>query len=341
MANSRLVTTRQAKPTEHSTAFDVLTSRSVNSRERDRALARATADAAALCDPTPAVVAPPPAAGPGSWAGAPSAVLVDGTYYLAYRLRRPLGKGRGVANVVARSPDGVAFEIVAVVEKDSFGAESLERPALAVTDDGTWRLYVSCATPGSSHWRIDLVEASSPERLAEGWVRTVLPGSREVAVKDPVVVHHGGRWHLWASWHPLTDPEHTDRMTTAYAISEDGVRWFWQGTALTGRPGHWDERGARVSAVLLGGTTPVAYYDGRATAEQNCEEQTGVAVAGARFGAFRAIGRAPVARSRHRGGGLRYVSVVPLPDGSRRLYYEATRADGAHELLTQLQPAAS
>ncbi len=44
-----------------------------------------------------------PGAGPGYWAGGPSATLAaDGTFWLAYRLRRPVGVGRGYANVVAR-----------------------------------------------------------------------------------------------------------------------------------------------------------------------------------------------------------------------------------------------
>jgi hypothetical protein len=98
-----------------------------------------------------AVVVDPPGDGPGNWAGAPSAVLDSGRHHLAYRLRAPLGAGRGIANVVAVSEDGVHFEAVATITKDRFGAESLERPALIFTTDGRWRLYVSCATPGSKH----------------------------------------------------------------------------------------------------------------------------------------------------------------------------------------------
>src|SRR5664279_1252448 len=109
------------------------------------------------------VVVAPEGSGPGAWAGAPSALLHDGVFYLAYRLRRPIGHGRGYANVVARSRDGVHFTTVATLVKEAFGAESLERPALAVTADGTWRVYVSAATPGTKHWRVDLLEAATPE----------------------------------------------------------------------------------------------------------------------------------------------------------------------------------
>ena len=153
-----------------------------------------------------AVVVPPPDGRPGAWAGAPSALLVDGVFYLAYRLRRPVGEGRGFANVVARSEDGVHFETLCVVERDAFGAESLERPALALTPEGRWRLYVSCATPGTKHWRVDLLEADDPSGFQAGSARTVLPGDALHGVKDPVILWREGAWHLWASVHPLDDP---------------------------------------------------------------------------------------------------------------------------------------
>lgn len=41
------------------------------------------------------VVVPAPGPGPGSWAGAASAVRVGGTVWLTWRVRRPLGEGRG------------------------------------------------------------------------------------------------------------------------------------------------------------------------------------------------------------------------------------------------------
>ena len=274
---------------------------------------------------------------PGAWAGGPSAQLVDGTWWLAYRLRRPVGEGRGYANVVARSDDGVRFTPVAELAKERFGAESLERPAIVHTPEGGWRLYVSCAAMGTKGWRVDLLEADRVEDLATATPRTVLPGSATTAVKDPVIRHDGGQWHLWASVHPLDDPAATDRMTTEHATSPDGVDWTWRGTALSGTEGSWDARGVRFATVVLDASRSWALYDGRATAEENFEERTGLAVADE--GRFTAVSDTPLLQSPHPPHGLRYADVVALPEGGARWFYEATRADGAHELRTVLLPS--
>src|SRR6266571_2227138 len=83
--------------------------------------------------------------------------------------------------------DGESFEPLLVVDKDEFGAESLERPALAIAPDGGWRLYMSCATPGTLHWRVDVLEAANPAGFDPARRRTVLPGNEATAVKDPVI----------------------------------------------------------------------------------------------------------------------------------------------------------
>ena len=164
----------------------------------------------------------------------------------------------------------------------------------------------------------------------------MLPGSTTAAVKDPVIRHDGREWHLWASVHPLDDPDATDRMTTEHATSPDGIDWTWRRTALAGTDGSWDARGVRFSTVVLDGSRTWALYDGRATAAENWEERTGLAVASE--GRVTAVGDAPLLQSPHPPFGLRYCDVVALPDGGARWFYEATRDDSAHELRTVLLP---
>ncbi|RJK96127.1 hypothetical protein D5H78_10235 [Vallicoccus soli] len=279
------------------------------------------------------VVAAPPGPGPGYWAGGPSAVLHEGTWWLAYRLRRPVDRGRGYANVVARSDDGVRFIEVARVTSEDLGAASLERPALVVRPDGGWRLYVSCSTAGSKHWWVEALDAGSPAALASGRRTVVLPGGRDEAWKDVVVRVDDGAWAMWACRHPLDGgDDEADRMSSWYATSADGLRWDLRGEALGPGEG-WDRRGARVSAVWpAGGGAYEALYDGRASAAENWYERTGAA-AGPPGRLRPTAGPVP----EEPGPALRYASVVPVP-GGLRVYVERTRADGAHDLRTVYVP---
>ena len=108
-------------------------------------------------------------------------------------------------------------------------------------------------------------------------------------------------------------------MNTAYATSEDGLRWEWHSVVLEGRPGAWDARGARVTAVLP---------DGRATAEENWFERTGLAYQSGESGRLGHADVEPV--------DARYLDVLPLPDGGFRIYYEARLPDESHELRTEI-----
>jgi hypothetical protein len=273
-----------------------------------------------------ALVVPAPAPGAGNWTGAPSAVQDDdGSWVVAYRIRT--ADRRGAEVIVARSGDGEHLATVAGLTRERFAAESLERPALVRAQGGRWRLYVSCATPGTKHWRIELLEAADPAALAGADAVPVFPGSPRLAVKDPVVRRHPRGWQAWVCCHPLDRRGEEDRMQTSYATSGNGLVWRWRGTALSGRPGAWDARGARVTAVLPDGR---AAYDGRATKEENFSERTGLAVPGDRPGALVAAGDGPMA-------GMRYLDAVPLA-GGYRLYYEAPLEDGSHELRTVFVP---
>jgi hypothetical protein len=276
------------------------------------------------------VVVSAPEAAPGNWAGGASCVAVNGIFWLAYRIRRPLNSGRGVGVVVAKSVDGVNFKPVCEVSRDAFGAASLERPVIMPTDVG-WRLYLSCATPNSKHWWIDALDAERPEELPFGDRHVVLPGNDQWAVKDPVIIRDHEGWRMWVCCHPLGETGHEDRMITRYATSIDGLAWHDHGVALRGTPGSWDARGARITAILNESPLTVL-YDGRASAAENWCERTGLARE--HDGSLVAVGDAPVAESADTDRSLRYVSAVPLPGGRTRFYFEAARSDGSHDLMT-------
>jgi len=169
---------------------------------------------------------------------------------------------------------------------------------------------------------------------------------------------------MWVCCHPLDRACHEDRMTTELVTSQDGLSWSpgvrvlapsdpalpesalpesaLPESALPGSSGtpRWDRRGTRVAAVVepVDGE-PYVLYDGRATAAENWFERTGIAVLRP-DGTFAPVGDAPVAEAPHGTRALRYSCVVPLPDGGYRLFFEASRPDGAHDLRTQVHPPA-
>jgi len=270
---------------------------------------------------TPATVAAPaPGEGPQFWAGAPCAVLdSDGTIVVGYRVRN--GPDTTDETVIARSVDGgETLETVLVLPQDHFGAQWTERPALTRTEAG-WRLWASCATPGTKHWWIAVLEAPTLEALADAEIRTAFAGDETTAVKDPVIRRAGALWEAWICCHLLDVPGAEDRMNTAYATSADGWTWDWHGTVLEGVPGTWSARGARLTTILPDGR---AAYDARASEAENWFERTGVTQR--RGDRFEASGE-PLAD-------VRYLEVLPLEDGYR-IWYEARLPDESHELRTE------
>jgi hypothetical protein len=270
------------------------------------------------------VAVPAPGTGPGYWAGASCAAIdPDGGFVVGYRVRN--GHDGIDQTVVARSVDGERFTTVATLDQSRFGAQWMERPALVRTPEGRWRLYVCCGTPETKHWWIEVLEADDPAGLATAEARPAFLGDERTAVKDPIVRLADGRWHAWICCHPLDVPGAEDRMSSAYATSQDGLAWRWHGTVLRGRPRAWDARGARLTTVLPDGR---AAYDGRASAEENWFERTGLAVGDGPQGPFVPVEGSPVAD-------VRYLDVLPLPEGGYRIWYEARLPDESHELRTE------
>ncbi|PRY16121.1 hypothetical protein [Kineococcus rhizosphaerae] len=271
---------------------------------------------------TSSILVPAPLTGAQRWAGAPSAALDhDGSLVLAHRER-----AGSDAMVLSRSDDGGAtVREVARFGPEVAGAAMLERPALVRDDDGWW-LFAGFASPDSPHWWVGLLRAPRLEDLARATVVPVLPGDATVGFKDPVVHRAAdGSWRLWVCAHDLSEPGQEDRMSTLSCTSSDGTSWSEPTTVLTGRPGTWDARGARVSAVVDG----FLAYDGRASAAENWFERTGWATLDGHR-----VPDAPVTD-------VRYLDVLDLPDGSRRLFFEARTPTGDHELRTALTPAGS
>ncbi|MDQ6729349.1 MAG: hypothetical protein M3022_03335, partial [Actinomycetota bacterium] len=134
----------------------------------------------------------------------------DGTVWLAYRLRRPVGDGRGYAIALARSEDGVTFTEVARLERDQFSCDSLERPALVRRPEGGWRIYLSLATPGTLHWKVVAIDADDPTGFDPARARTVLDGGPVRALKDTVVHPGAAGWEMWVCLHEVADPELAD-----------------------------------------------------------------------------------------------------------------------------------
>jgi hypothetical protein len=175
---------------------------------------------------------------------------------------------------------------------------------------------------------VDSLTADTVEGLPDGVRRRVHEGDRDTGVKDPVITVGQDGYEMWLCCHPLDEPGPEDRMTTRRLTSADGLEWDDHGEVLAGREGHWDARGARVSAVLPDGTV---LYDGRPDAESNWFETTGVATWD---GAVLTRAAQPPIASPHADGAFRYATAVPLPDGRVRYYVEAARPDGAHDLVT-------
>jgi hypothetical protein len=307
-----------------------------------------------LFDPDAGVtVMAPLGEGKGWWVGAPSAYWDGSRFYLSFRTRKPQPE-RGGLFQVAVSDDGEHFEPVCTVRKEDLGTSSIERGALLQAGPDLWRLYLSYVDPADNRWRIDLLEAPSPDQFDASQRRPILTAAdiQAEGIKDPWVCQVGDTWYMIVSYAPTPEGAvdyeamhgtrdiyntGTSKSLSGLATSADGLSWEWQGTILEPSESGWDQYAARLNTVFHDGSRFVGLYDGSRSVEENYEERCGVAVSNDLRSWQRLSVDGPVVGSAgpNEPGAVRYAEAVQGPDWIR-FYYEYTRPDGSHELRTVL-----
>lgn len=291
----------------------------------------------------------------GYWMGAPSVAYHEESFYLAYRVRRPIGLGRGVSCRIAQSHDGVTFTDIAEIRKEDLETESIERSALHVTPDGIWHLYISYLDPSDGRWRIDTMSAPTIESLD---VRQRTPAVQAgplalEGVKDPFAFGVGPLTYLLVNYVDSVDGP--NRMThdelhgegnafanprvqsrTGLAWSSDATRFTWLGSVL--EPGEgWDRLMTRGSSILRRDGIYWMLFDGRGSVEETYEDRMGIAVSYDMRNFLKVDVGAPRLRSAEGTHSLRYVDAVSCR-GQTYFYYEYARHSGEHELRVSPVP---
>src|SRR4051812_1032745 len=279
----------------------------------------------------------PPDEGPGSWAGAPGAFR-DDDLFVTYRLRRP-HPVRGYELRIGAIRAGRLVDLTRIT-KQQLRAESIERAALVRVGE-RWRLYFGYVANEDRKWRIGLIEAGAVDRFDPREVRTVLHPDAVglAAVKDPWLRRVGDQWWMFvscgravrdAAFHSTGDALSTGavRSETGLASSVDGLAWEWEGVVLGASDRGWDRSTARLTAAVRDGSGWLGFYDGAASLTENYEERCGL-VRSADLRAWERVSPAgPDVGTASGTGGVRYVATTDAGD----IFWEHTRADGAHEL---------
>ena len=241
--------------------------------------------------------------------------------WLAYRLRRPVADAASPTSWRGRATAS-ASATVATSARTRSAASRWSGPPWSSPPEGRWRLYVSCATPGTKHWRVDLLEAATPEGLATARRGPSCRAAR-AAVKDPVISarrpvapvgvvppagrprghrpddhrarHQRRRRDLDVARHRARRP--AGQLGRPRGPGRRGACSTGRDRAPLRRPGHRRGELGGADRVWPGSPSPAA---------------------------SRPSGRTRSASPRTGSGGLRYVRVVRLPDGGTRLYFEVT-----------------
>lgn len=302
-------------------------------------------------DPTEGtVIRTPPGTGYGYWVGGHKVSFdpASGLFVLFARSRTPLEHGRGGSCEVAVSEDGLTFDTVWTASKDDLASSSIEVGHPVPDGEGGWRLYVSYERPAQRDWRIDVLEASHPERFDAQHRRTVLqPQQFGLSfIKDPwVIEREPGVVDLFAAVPARRGPAvDGDRVTiadddaTVVTTSQDG-RIFRELTYVfegTGEP-TWDGHRGRLDSLFRTKAEDgwVGFYSGGRTMYDNYEEWAGIVTSGDARTFTRVTTDGPFVTSPY--GCVRYLWGVPVGD-QLHIYYEYTREDRSHDLRVSVVP---
>jgi len=282
----------------------------------------------------------------GFWVGGHNVVFdpKEKKFFLYYRVRSPLGKGRGAKCRIAESADGIHFANIWEGSKEELNANSIEVASI-IRDPitGRWRLYISYEDSVIGTWRIDLVEADHPKNFDLLHHRTVIDGGTFGlrSVKDPKIYIIGGLYHAFVitgAENPYREDSEGTRHArgggdrTGLMTSEDGIYWrdlkfiFEPGK---GSQGEWGHYRARITSILWIEPLWVGFFDGGESSYDNYEEWCGVALSHDLEHWRRLSRNGPWVRSPY--GCIRYMDALRVGN-EIFYYYEYTRKNGSHEL---------
>ncbi len=274
---------------------------------------------------TTELVVEAPGEGPGNWAGAPGITFdpLGARWLLTWRERS--AERRGHTFHLAESEDGLYFTEIWACTASDFESASIEKGSLLYCPDGLYRLYLSyeCPTGG---WQIDVLEAERPE-LLDPYTRHEILTPKSLGtghVKDPFVLNIGGQYCLYADFGEGYE-------ATGFASSPNGRDFHWHGQVLAPGEG-WDSLSARATCVCRMQGLWLMFYDGARAREEVREEKAGLAISWDMFNWHKLSTQSHFYASPFATGSLRYLECVPFERDSYWLYFEAARADGAHEL---------
>ena len=202
---------------------------------------------------------------PEWWAGAPSvARAADGTFVLAARMREghsPRGR-RGYEVRLLQSDDGIHFQPLKSIPRESIPIPGFERPAL-VRDPkaGTFKLYL-CGPWQDGPWCIlKLDDADDPADFAPETCRPTLTAAHcgcagVVQFKDPFVAYLEGRYHM------LVIGCQSEVERTYHFTSDDGETWEPVGRGLAFECAGWHNFYTRPACLVPMGVGHLFVYEG-------------------------------------------------------------------------------